>query len=215
MTRPSPDDTASRLAALEAGGNGDTLMEAVRLAMNDDAPEVRARAVELAAVGLAPEALIALLGQGQAVTRRASAVEALVRQGQRAVPALVASVHRPNADTDAVLFALLALGRIPGAASLQVLVSFARHDDLKLAQGALEGLGTSGTGAATPALLQALGSDPWRTFAALVSLGAVGDGRAVGALERLSTDELYGFAAQQALAGVQSRLTTPQRGPAT
>ncbi|MBL9038271.1 MAG: HEAT repeat domain-containing protein [Archangium sp.] len=193
-----------RIEVLVASCASGAALTALTVALDDDSAPVRQRAVQLAAQHLSPETLVSFIGANQPITRRASAMEALVSQGRRAVPALISGANRD--DTDVALFSLLTLGRISSLDALRTLTAFAVHADRKLAQGAIEGLGTLGDAAATPVLLRVLETDAWLTFGALVALGQVGDERAIGPLEKLVRHDAYGLLAGESLSLVRIRL---------
>lgn len=192
---PHPNELAARqrIDALRARPTP----PAVEVALSDPHWMVRLAASELAATCVEPHRLVELMALGDDFARRASAINALVRAGPRALPALLAAMRAPNAT--AHVFCLQALARIPCEQSFAALCLAARSPDTLVSQAALDGLGQQGDPRAVPVLREALGKDQWRALSAIVALGHLDAPEARPLLASLETDERYGEAAADAL----------------
>lgn len=196
-----------RLAMLERLRAAPRGTAALEEALGDDSLRVREVAAEIAAERIAPERLVELLAAGGSFTRRSAAMTALVRSGQRGVPALTAGVR--SRDPDRALFCIQVLGRIPSAGAIEELRLAARFPDLLLSQAALEALGTQRDAGSVPLLLEILQSDIpeleadlWRAISAVIALGRIGDARALPALQRLRGSELLRETVDEALSRI-------------
>lgn len=174
---------------------------AIEAALADSHWAVRLAAAELAAACVEPERLVGMMAEGEDFARRASAVNALVRAGERAVPALLAALEGPPSATQ--VFCLQALSRIRCAPAFAALAAAARSPDALVSQAGLEGLGKQGDPRALPLLAEALGKDQWRALAAVVALGHLGVPAARRHLEPLLDDERFAEAARDALRRIE------------
>lgn len=197
MTSPELEPAvAARLAALESAAQA--AREApVEQALADEAFRVRSRASELAAQLLSPERLVELVLSDANLTRRASAMDALVKAGRRSLPALLAAVR--GRRSHGVLFCLQVLGQLREPEALEILLESAADDDALLSQTAVEALGQQGDRRAVPVLIEALGRDEWTAASAAVALARLGDRRAEEPLTRLKANAALREIAEQAL----------------
>lgn len=190
-------DAERRIAALRQQATAG----AIEAALADAHWAVRLAAAELAAACLEPQRLVAMMAQGEDFARRASAVNALVRAGVRAVPALLAALEGPPSATQ--VFCLQALARIRCPQAFAALAAAARSADTLVSQAGLEGLGKQGDPAALALLAAALGKDQWRALSAIVALGHLGVPEARRHLEPLLEDERFAEAARDALRRIE------------
>ena len=198
MSEPHPDaGVRARLGRLELAERGGVSAELIEEAMADLEPAVRACASRAAAARLSPERLIELIGRGDSLARRASAMDALAACGDRSLPAIAAALG--PACRGAVLFLLQVLGRIRSPTAVALLREAARDPEPMLAQAALESLGRQRDTGSLPLFVEALGAEAWLAFTAIAALGELGDPRAIEPLSRLREDEIYRDAAEAAL----------------
>jgi HEAT repeat protein len=170
---------------------------AIEGALSDPHWAVRVAGAELAASYLEPERLVAMMSAGDDFARRASAMNALVRAGRKAVPALLKALTTPQPHLH--VFCLQALSRIPCPESFEALATAARSHDTLVSQAALEGLGKQKNAAALPLLQAALGKDQWRALSAIVAMGHLGHSDARPILLPLLRDNRYADTAADAL----------------
>ena len=164
--------------------------------------EDRDAATRQAAIALAARKLPAgRLMEGVALEAnsvlRTACIEALKQKGPSAVPALRRGVA--SEDPDVVLFTLQILGAMPEEEAAPILLPFLSHADLNIAQAAVESLGDLKCRRAVGPLLALLEGELWLRFAAILSLGRIGDSRATLELLKLTGDESLGATALEAL----------------
>jgi HEAT repeat protein len=201
---PARPSVATRIASLNALIDGEERQEAILIALEDEAPAVRERAIRLAARYIEPAVLGELVGDEANAVRRNSAISALERQGPYALPHLQTMLGGDNVDV--VMFALQVISRIGDPAATRAIVPLVRHPDLNVAQSAIEALGQLRSAESVPALLELLNGELWLQLAAIDALGAIGDPRAVGPLVSLVPDSVVAEPALQAL----QRLAAPE-----
>ena len=182
-------------------GNGDR-EGAILAALGDPSTLVRERAIALAARHLSPEALGALLGNGENAVLRNSAFSALERQGPYAVPHLLKLTV--DGDSEVAMFSVQILSLINDSSASRALLPLLDHPDRNIAQSAIEALGNVQAVEAVPALIRLLNADLWLQFAAVVALGKLGDPRAVRPLLELCSHEVLAEPAIEALGRIGS-----------
>lgn len=190
---------AERLAALDAA-RGPERERAILLALEDEAPQVRERAIRLAARYVEPAVLGAMVADGENAIRRNAGLSALERQGPYAVPHL--TVMLGDADPELVMFALQSLARIGYAPAGRSILPLLHHGDANVAQAAIEAVGQLRTREAVPALLELVNGELWLQLAAINALGAIGAPEAVGPLMALVPDSVLAEPAVQALRSI-------------
>jgi HEAT repeat protein len=195
MTSP-----AERLTALEAAAQGANGQRAILLALEDEAPIVRDRAIRLAARYVEPSVLGALVADGERAIRRNAGLSALERQGPYAVPHLLVMLRDP--DPELVMFALQTLARIGYLPAGPAVLPLLRHRDPNVAQAAIEAVGQLREASAVPVLLELVNGDLWLQLAAINALGAIGAPEAVGPLVALVPDSVLAEPAVQALRSI-------------
>jgi HEAT repeat protein len=201
-TAQGTGEASDRISALEgAMGNGDR-EAAILTALGDPSTLVRERAIALAARHLSPEALGALLGNGENAVLRNSAFAALERQGPYAVPHLLKLTV--GGDSEVAMFSVQILSLINDSSASRALLPLLDHPDRNIAQSAIEALGNVQAIEAVPALIRLLTADLWLQFAAVVALGKLGDGQAVRPLLELCTHEVLAEPAIEALGRIGS-----------
>jgi HEAT repeat protein len=195
MTTP-----AERLAALDAEVKGPNRDRAILLALEDESPTVRDRAIRLAARYVEPAILGAMVADGENAVRRNAGLSALERQGPYAVPHL--TVMLGDADPELVMFALQSLARIGYAPAGRSIMPLLHHQDPNVAQSAIEAVGQLRTREAVPALLKLVHGELWLQLAAINALGAIGAPEAVQPLMALVPDSVLAEPAVQALRSI-------------
>ena len=166
-------------------------------ALEDRDAATRQAAIQLAARKLpAPRLMDGVALEANSVLRTAC-IEALKQKGPSAVPALRRGTV--SEDPDVVLFTLQILGAMPEEEAAPILLGFLSHPDLNIAQAAVESLGDLKCRRAVGPLLSLLEGELWLRFAAILSLGRIGDSRATLELLKLTGDESLGATALEAL----------------
>jgi HEAT repeat protein len=178
----------------------DAPQDLIRRAMEDEAPQVRAQAIDAAARALPTGELVVMVGNHSNAILRNAAIEALKLAGERGVGALIAALS--HADAEVVMFATQILGDVKAEIPAEPLVELLRHDDKNIAQSAIETLGKRRALDAVPALVDVLENDFWLQFAAITALGEIADARATGPLIARLGDEMYRGEAAEALGKV-------------
>jgi HEAT repeat protein len=202
MTFAASSEATDRISALEGAlSNGDR-EGAILAALGDPSTLVRERAIALAARHLTPEALGALLGNGENAVLRNSAFAALERQGPYAVPHLLKLTV--DGDPEVAMFSVQILSLINDSSASRALLPLLDHPDRNIAQSAIEALGNVQAVEAVPALIRLLSADMWLQFAAVVALGKLGDPRAVRPLLELCSHEVLAEPAIEALGRIGS-----------
>lgn len=213
-TKPEPPPAAHRLAAARewcrdadpmVRGRGLELASRLGRAGHDlvwAALEDRDAATRHAAIQLAGRKLpAARLLEGVATEAnsalRTACIEALKQKGAPAVPVLRRGTV--SEDPDVVLFTLQILGAMPEEEAAPILLGFLSHPDLNIAQAAVESLGDLKCRRAVGPLLELLEGELWLRFAAILSLGRIGDSRATLELLKMAGDESLGTTALEAL----------------
>lgn len=165
--------------------------------LEDRDAATRQAAIRLAAQKLPAEALLEGVAHEANSVLRTACIEALKRKGPSAIPALKRATQ--SEDPDVVLFTLQILGAMPEEEAAPVLLGFLSHEDLNIAQAAVESLGDLKSRRAVGPLLELLEGDLWLRFAAILSLGRIGDARATLELLKLTGDETLGTTALEAI----------------
>ena len=193
----APEDLAARLASADEEvrhaavqslrGSGPAGLPRLVAALGDASWRVRKAALEI--VLEAPPALSiprlaeGLRDEGNAGLRNSS-MEALVRLGRTAVPALASLAGDPDADLRK--FVVDTLGGIEAAESTGLLRAALADADENVAAAAAEHLGRRRDAGAVPALLLRLAERRgWLAFACLTALGEIGDPAAAPAIAGL------------------------------
>ena len=192
-----------RLASLEAEGRVPGGAPVILAALEDAAPNVRDRAIRLAARYLEPTVLTELIADGKNATRRNAGLSALERQGPYAVPHLVALLK--GADPELTMFALQSLARIGDTRAGPAILPLLGHADPNVAQAAIEAAGRLRLREAVSTLCWLLQGDLWVQLAAIVALGEIGQPEAVTPLMKFIPDSVLAEAAVHAL----RRIATP------
>lgn len=183
----SPDDEVRHAAVQGLRDAGPEALPSLIGALGDASWRVRKAALDLVLLAPATESLPLLIAglrdEGNA-GRRNSSMEALVRLGAAAVPALAPLVTDP--DPDLRKFVVDALGNIE-APTVAVLLRTALADpEENVAAAAAEFIGRRRDTAAVPLLLRRLGErGGWLTFGCLRALGEIGDVAAAPAVTAL------------------------------
>ena len=167
MTMPPENNEASSMS------------EALLMALGNLDRAEREQAIEQAAETADPEGLVDLIAAEDAV-RRNAALDALTKGGRRSVPALLGALGDP--DPEVVMFAASTLGRTRDATAVPHLCRLLRHEDINVAQAAIESLGLLRASAALDPLGELLGGDPWLRFAVVHTLGEIGSPTSVRTL---------------------------------
>lgn len=191
-------DPLTRIQGLElAAGLGREGRDLVLRGLADNELLVRETAIRLAVRVLpAPRLLAGLASQENAILRT-SCISALRQQRSRALPALRRKLR--SRDPDVVMFCLQILGWMPGDEAVPLLLPYLSHENLNLAQAAVDSLGELKSTVAVGPLLDLLGGDPWLAFAATLALGKIGDPRATRDLLSLLDDDILRTVALEAL----------------
>ncbi|MBK9374772.1 MAG: HEAT repeat domain-containing protein [Holophagales bacterium] len=191
-------DPLTRIQGLElAAGLGREGREMVLRALADNELLVREAAIRLAVRVLPAPRLLTGLASRENATLRTSCISALRQQGSRALPALRRELR--SRDPDVVMFCLQILGSMPGEEAAALLLPYLSHENLNLAQAAVDSLGELKSTVAVGPLLELLCGDPWLAFAATLALGRIGDPRATRDLLALLDDDVLRAVALEAL----------------
>jgi HEAT repeat protein len=166
-------------------------------ALEDRDAATRQAAIRLAAHKLPASRLLEGVAHEANSVLRTACIDALKQKGPSAVPALRKATA--SEDPDVVLFTLQILGAMPEEEAAPILLGFLSHPDLNIAQAAVESLGDLRCRRAVGPLLELLEGDLWLRFAAILSLGRIGDSRATLELLKLTGDESLGTTALEAL----------------
>jgi HEAT repeat protein len=207
----SPDDEVRHAAVQGLRGCGPEMLPSLVGALGDASWRVRKAALDL--VLLAPAAdtldlLIAGLRDEGNAGRRNSSMEALVRLGPAAVPALAPLITDP--DPDLRKFAVDALGNIDSPAVPALLRAALEDAEENVSAAAAEYVGRRRDAAAVPVLLRRLGEGgAWLTFGCLRALGEIGDAAAAPAVSALLGDPGLRKAALEALGKVGDDQAAP------
>jgi HEAT repeat protein len=178
-------------------GAPESLAAAVLALLEGRDVDDRASAVEKAATAVDPAELVELLAAGDNSRLRNGAIEALGHGGDRAIPALLKALR--DRDPEKVMFAAGVLGRSRARDVVPHLVRLIGHEDLNVAQTAIESLAQLRAPSAVDALIGVLEGDPWLRFAAVRALGEIGEPRAVRSLAGALPDDLLRLSALEAL----------------
>jgi len=207
----SPDDEVRHAAVQGLRGTGLEGLSCLIGALGDASWRVRKAALDLVLLAPAAESLPLLVeglrDEGNA-GRRNSSMEALVRLGSAAVPALAPLVTDP--DHDLRKFVVDALGNIESPAVPALLRAALEDPEENVSAAAAEFLGRRCDRAAVPALLRRLGeSGGWLTFGCLRALGEIGDVAAAPAVAALLSEPGLRKAALEALGRVGDDQAVP------
>jgi len=207
----SPDDEVRHAAVQGLRNPGPEVLPCLIEALGDASWRVRKAALDL--VLLAPAAdslplLIAGLRDEANAGRRNSSMEALVRLGPAAVPALGPLVTDP--DHDLRKFVVDALGNIDAPTVSALLRTALEDPEENVSAAAAEYLGRRRDTAAVPVLLRRLcESGSWLTFGCLRALGEIGDAAAAPAVSALLGEPGLRKAALEALGKVGDEQALP------
>ena len=166
-------------------------------ALDDRDAATRQAAIRLAARKLPAVRLLDGVAVEANSALRTACIDALKQKGAPAVPVLRRGTV--SEDPDVVLFTLQILGSMPEEDAAPILLGFLSHPDLNIAQAAVESLGDLKCRRAVGPLLELLEGDLWLRFAAILSLGRIGDAHATLELLKLAGDESLGGTALEAL----------------
>ena len=166
-------------------------------ALEDRDAATRQAAIRLAARKLPATRLLEGVAHEANSVLRTACIDALKLKGPSAIPALRRGTV--SEDPDVVLFTLQILGAMPEEDVAPILMGFLSHPDLNIAQAAVESLGDLKCRRAVPSLLELLEGELWLRFAAILSLGRIGDSRATLELLKLTGDDSLGTTALEAL----------------
>jgi HEAT repeat protein len=200
----SADEEVRHAAVQELRDAGPEALPGLIGALGDASWRVRKAALDL--VLLVPAAdslplLIAGLRDEDNAGRRNSSMEALVRLGPAAVPALAPLVSDP--DPDLRKFIVDALGNIDAPGVSAILRAALEDPEENVSAAAAEYLGRRRDTAAVPVLLRRLGErGGWLTFGCLRALGEIGDPAAAPAISALLGEPGLRKAALEALGRV-------------
>jgi len=173
----STDEEVRHAAVQSLRGAGPESLPRLVAALGDPSWRVRKAALEIvleapAALSI-PRLVAGLRDEGNAGLRNSS-MEALVRLGRTAVPALAPLAGDPDADLRK--FVVDTLGGIESVESTTLLRAALEDADENVAAAAAEHLGRRRDAAAVPALLRRLAERRgWLAFACLTALGEIGD----------------------------------------
>lgn len=175
----SEDDEVRRLAVERVGFlPGREAMQYLLACLGDPSWRVRKAAVERIAASPgdwdAPQFLIQALSDGDNPGRRNAAVEALVRCGSSAVPALIVATDDPDVDVRKLV--VDALAGIGDESAVGRLIEILDDSDSNVRGAAADALGMIGSAEAVPALLSVVKSaagDRLVVFSALRALARI------------------------------------------
>jgi HEAT repeat protein len=207
----SADEEARHGAVLELRHAGTAGLPLLALAVGDPSWRVRKAALDVLLAAPGPEVLGLLIAglrdEGNA-GRRNSSMEALIRLGGSAVPALAPLLADP--DPDLRKFVVDTLGNVEAPGVPDLLRSALGDQDENVAAAAAEFLGRRRVAAAVPQLLERLrGGGPWLVFGCLRALGEIGDPAAVPAVTRLLAAPGLRKAALEALGRIGGEESVP------
>jgi len=207
----SPDDEVRHAAIQGLRDAGPEVLPVLIGALGDASWRVRKAALDLVllapAAGSLPLLIAGLRDEGNA-GRRNSSMEALVRLGAAAVPALAPLVADP--DPDLRKFVVDALGNIEAPEVPGLLRAALEDPEENVSAAAAEYLGRRHDTAAVPVLLRRLGeSGGWLTFGCLRALGEIGDPAAAPAVTALLGEPGLRKAALEALGRVGDGQAVP------
>jgi len=207
----SPEDEVRHAAVQGLRDIGPEALPILIEALGDSSWRVRKAALELVLLAPATDSLPLLIAglrdEGNA-GRRNSSMEALVRLGPAAVPALAPLVADP--DPDLRKFIVDALGNIDVPAVPALLRAALEDPEENVSAAAAEYLGRRRDAAAVPALLRRLGErGGWLMFGCLKALGEIGDASAAPAVTALLGDPGLRKAALEALGRVGGDPSVP------
>ncbi len=207
----SPDEEARHAAVQGLRDAGPEALGLLANALGDGSWRVRKAALDLVLLAPAADSIPLLLAglrdEGNA-GRRNSSMEALVRLGPSAVPALAPLVADP--DPDLRKFIVDALGNIEAPAVPALLRTALEDPEENVSAAAAEYLGRRRDAAAVPILLRRLGeSGGWLTFGCLRALGEIGDASAAPAISALLGEPGLRKAALEALGRVGDDQAVP------
>jgi len=207
----SPDEEVRHAAVQGLRDAGPEALAGLIGALGDASWRVRKAALDLIlrvpAAGSLP-LLIAGLRDEDNAGRRNSSMEALVRLGPVAVPALAPLVTDP--DPDLRKFIVDALGNIDAPAVAAMLRAALEDPEEIVSAAAAEYLGRRRDAAAVPVLLRRLGErGGWLTFGCLRALGEIGDPAAAPAITALLGEPGLRKAALEALGRVGGDQAVP------
>jgi HEAT repeat protein len=180
-----------------SGPSPDSLAAAVLALLDVTDVGQRALAVEEAATAIDPSELVELLAVGDNSRLRNGAIEALSQGRDRAIPALLKALR--DRDPEKVMFAAGVLGRSRARDVAPHLVALLVHEDINVAQTAIESLAQLRASSAVDALIGVLDGDPWLRFSAVRALGEIGEARAVMPLASTLPDDFLRLSAIEAL----------------
>jgi HEAT repeat protein len=206
----SPDPMLRKRALEMAARLGAPGAELIWTGLVDPEPLVRETAIRFGAARLpGPRLLRGVASEGNSVLRTAC-IEVLKLKGTAALPALRKGLG--SQDHDVILFTLQILGSLPEPEAVPLLMPFLTHEDVNIAQAAIDGLGELKARRAVGPLLGLLGGDLWLRLAAVIALGKIGDPRATLDLLGVIDDETLGTTALEAIGriadpGAVKRLT--------
>jgi HEAT repeat protein len=166
-------------------------------ALEDRDAATRQAAIRLAARKVPAARLLEGVATEANSALRTACIDALKQKGPSAIPVLRRGTV--SEDPDVVLFTLQILGAMPEEEAAPILLPFLTHPDLNIAQAAVESLGDLKCRRAVGPILELLEGDLWLRFAAILSLGRIGDARATLELLKLTGDESLGTTALEAL----------------
>jgi HEAT repeat protein len=166
-------------------------------ALEDRDAATRQAAIRLAARKVPPARLLEGVAAEANSALRTACIDALKQKGAPALPVLRRATA--SQDPDVVLFTLQILGSMPEEEAAPILLGFISHPDLNIAQAAVESLGDLKCQRAVGPLLELLEGELWLRFAAILSLGRIGDARATLELLKIVGDESLGGTALEAL----------------
>lgn len=182
--------------------HGDTIAGAVLNALNHQNRNVRASAIDDASQYADPDELIAAVADQADSLRRNAAIEALARGSKRSVSSLIRALRHD--DPEVIMFAAGILGRTRDKSVVPHLAELVSHEEINVAQAAIESLSLLRAAAAVKPIISALDRDPWLRLAGIHALGEIGDPRAAGVLIALLRDEDVRDLAVTALGKIRS-----------
>ena len=166
-------------------------------ALDDRDAATRQAAIRLAARKVPAARLLDGVAHPANSSLRTACIDALKHKGPSAIPVLRKATT--SEDPDVVLFTLQILGAMPEEEAAPILMPFLSHPDLNIAQAAVESLGDLKCRRAVGPLLELLEGELWLRFAAILSLGRIGDPRATLELLKLTGDDSLGQTALEAI----------------